>query len=128
MDDTSFDPKRKRFVWGTVLTWTLSTPILIAMFYAFRGLAQEKATGLGEKAVAVAGGFVEGYATFGIILAFVLPVLAIVLLVRSFSGGHRIRSLFSLVYIGWSALTLVLASAFLWMSFIYLPHIARAPR
>ena len=124
MDDTSYDYKRKWFVWGAVLTFTLTVPILIAMFNSFRGISAEKATGL----AAVAGGFLEGYATFGILLAFVLPVAAIVLMVRSFSGGHRMRVLFSVLCIGWSALTLALASGFAWMSLVYLHHVARGPR
>ena len=119
MDDgTSEDRKRKWFLWGTVLTWTLSIPLIIGMFNSFREISSQKATGLG----AVAGGLVEGYATFGLILALVLPVGAIVLLVRSFSGGRRMRALFSLLYICWSALTLVLAGLFVWLVFVYLPR------
>lgn len=101
MDDgSSHDRKRNAFLLGMVLTWTLSIPVIIGMFHSFRGISETKATGLG----AIAGGLAEGYATFGLILAFVLPVGAIVLLVRSFSGGHRMRALFSLLYICWSAL------------------------
>ena len=120
MDDRSYDYKRTRFVWGMVLAFALTVPIFIAMFNSFRGISTENATGL----AAIAFGLLEGYATFGILLAFVLPVLAIVLLVRSFSGGHRIRALLSVLCIGWSALTLALAS----LSFVFLPHIARGLR
>ena len=101
MDDSTYDYKRTRFVWGMVLTFAMTVPVLIAMFYSFRGISQEKATGL----AAVSFGFLEGYATFGILLAFLLPVLTNVLLVRSFSGGHRLRALFSVLCIAWSART-----------------------
>jgi hypothetical protein len=92
------------------------------MFIFFGGIQQEKATGL----AAVAGGISEVYTTFGLILAFVLPVGAIVLLVRSFSGGHRVRTLISVLYICWSAFTLVLAGLLVCVFFIYLPHTSGA--
>jgi hypothetical protein len=107
-----------------VLTFALTVPILIAIFSSFRVMSQEKATGV----AAITGGFLEGYATFGFLLAFVLPVLAIVLLARSFSNGHRIRTLFSVLCISWSALMFALASGSAWMSFVYMPHIAGGPR
>jgi hypothetical protein len=86
MDESStYDRKSQWFLWGTVLTLILSIPFMVGMFIgmfnAFRGISEQKATGLG----AVAGGIAEGYVTFGVILAYVLPVTAIVLLVRSFS-------------------------------------------
>jgi hypothetical protein len=119
MDDSSSDERKaKYFLWGAVLTWTLSVPLVIGIFHAFRGISEQKATGLG----AVAGGVAEAYAIFGLFLAFVLPVGAIVLLVKSFSLGHRMRALFSLLYICWSALALAFAGLFVWLSFIYLPR------
>ena len=70
MDDSFSDErKRKYFLWGTVLTWTLAVPLIIGIFHAFRGISEQKATGLG----AVAGGLAEAYAIFGLFLAFVLP-------------------------------------------------------
>ena len=123
-DSSSNDRTIRWFVWGTVLTSSLSVPLIIGMFYSSRGISEESAAGLG----AVAGGLAEGYATFGLILAFVLPVAAIVLLIRSFSGGHRMRGLFSLLCICWSALMFALAGLFVWMSFIYLPHSAGSLR
>jgi len=125
MDNRSSDDrKRKFFLWGTVLTWTLSIPLIIGVVNAFKGISEEKATGLG----AVAGGFAEAYVTLGVIFGFVLPVGAIVLLVKSFGRGHRMRAIFSLLYIGWSVLTLVLGGLFVWVSLIYLPHTAVIPR
>ena len=89
---------RKPFLWGTVLAAISSIPFIILFFNAFRGIPQNKAIGLG----AVAGGLTEAYATFGFILAFVLPVAAIVLLGRSLSGVTRARQLFSVLFIVWS--------------------------
>jgi F0F1-type ATP synthase membrane subunit c/vacuolar-type H+-ATPase subunit K len=113
---SSDDRKRNYFLWGTALTWALSAPLVIGIFHSFRGISEQKATGLG----AVAGGLAESYAIFGLVLALVLPVGAIVLLVKSFASGHRVRALFSLLYICWSTLTLAFAGLFVWLSFSYL--------
>jgi succinate dehydrogenase hydrophobic anchor subunit len=125
MDDSfSHDRKRKSFFWGMILTGTLSIPLIIVFFNAFKGISAEKATGL----AAMAGGLAEAYVTLGLLLSLVLPVGAIVLLVRSFSAGHRMRALFSLLCICACALTLALAGLFVWGFFIYLPHTAGGPR
>ena len=125
MDESSSDERKtKYFLWGTALTCTLSIPFLIGIFHAFQGISEQKATGVG----AVAGGLAEAYAIFGLFLAFILPVAAIVLLVKSFSGRHSARALVSLLYICWSVLTLAFAGLFVWFSFIYLPHTAGGPR
>jgi len=104
--------KKRLFLWGTVFTWTLSIPLIIGVSNGFKGISEQKATGLG----AVLGALVEAYATLGLILAFVLPVVAIVLLVRSFSKGHPMRAVFSVLYICWTALTFALAGLFVWLS------------
>jgi hypothetical protein len=84
----------------------------------------EKATGL----AAVAGGLAEAYVTLGVLLSLGLPVGAIILLLRSFSAGHRMRALISLLCICACALTLALASLFVWTVLIYLPHTAGGAR
>jgi hypothetical protein len=95
MDDgLSHDRKTKSYFWGTVLTWVLPVPLIIGIFNSFRRISEQTATGLG----AIAGGLAEGYVTFGLILGFVLPVATIVLLMRSFSSGHGMRTLFSILY------------------------------
>jgi hypothetical protein len=119
MDDIlTQERKRKWFVWGTVLTCTLSIPLIIGLSNTFRGIAAEKATGL----AAVAGGLAEAYVTFAAVLAFALPITAIFLLSRSFVRGHAARSLFSLLCICWNALMLALAGLFLWLYLVYLPR------
>jgi hypothetical protein len=97
---------------------------LIGISNAFNGIAKEKATGL----AAVAGGLAEGYLTFGVALAFAMPITAIFLLSRSFARGHGVRSLFSLVCIGWNALMLALAGLFLWLYLVYFPRAGAHPR
>jgi hypothetical protein len=117
MDEITHERKKKQFVWGTVVTCGLSIPIIVGMFSAFRGICTEKATGL----AAVAGGLVEAYVTFAVVLAFLLPVTAIFLLSRSFAKGHGARTLFSLLCICWNALMFALAGLFLWLYSFYLP-------
>ena len=125
MDDIlTHERKRRWFVWGTVVTCTLSIPLIIGMSNAFRGISTEKATGL----AAVAGGLAEAYVTFGAVLAFAMPITAIFLLSRSFARGHGVRSLFSFVCICWNALMLALAGLFLWLYLVYLPRAGAHPR
>jgi hypothetical protein len=116
--------KRRWFVWGTAVTCTLSIPLIIGISNAFNGIAKEKATGL----AAAAGGLAEGYLTFGVALAFAMPITAIFLLSRSFARGHGVRSLFSLVCIGWNALMLALAGLFLWLYLVYFPRAGAHPQ
>jgi hypothetical protein len=119
MDDSlTYDRQRKSFFWGTVLTGTLSIPLIIVFFNAFRGISAEKATGL----AAVAGGLAEAYVTLGVLLSLGLPVVAIILLLRSLSAGHPTRALISILCICACALTLALASLFVWAVLIYPPH------
>jgi cation transport ATPase len=123
-DSLSYDRKRKSFLWGTVLTGTLSIPLIIVFFNAFRGIFVAKATGL----TAVAGGLAEAYVTLGVLLSLGLPVGAIILLLRSFSAGHWMRALISLLCICACAFTLALASVFVWAVLIYLPHTVGSAR
>jgi hypothetical protein len=121
MDDSlSHERKRKSFLWGAILTGTLSIPLVIVFLNVFRGMFAQKATGLS----AVAGGFAEAYVTFGVLLSLGLPVGAIVLLLRSFSAGHRIRALISVLCICACVLILALTGLFVWGTLISLPRIA----
>jgi hypothetical protein len=122
MDDpSSYDRKSWWFLSGLVLTCVLAVPLIIGLSNTFRGISAQKATGIG----AVAGGLTEAYVTFGLLLAFVFPVTAIVLLVKSFSGGHPLRGVLSVLCICWNALTLAFAGLFVWLWFIYLPRLPR---
>ena len=111
-DGSSHDRKMKGFLWGTVFTWALSL-FIIGINICCRGISEQPSTTIP----------VAFYATFGI-LFFVLPGVAIVLLARSFSRGHRMRTLFSILHIGWNAL-IVFAGLFLWVSFVHLSRTMR---
>src|SRR5438445_9179426 len=120
MDDSvSHDRKRKSFLWGAILTGTLSIPLVIVFLNVFRGIFAPKAIGIS----AVAGGLAEAYVTLGVLLSLGLPVGAIVLLLRSFSAGHRIRALISVLCICACVLILALTGLFVWGTIIYLPRI-----
>jgi hypothetical protein len=118
------DRARKWFLWGIALGWIPSLPLIIGFLNAFRGISEQKATGLG----AVAGGLAETYLTFGMIVTVVSEMAAIVLLIRSFSRGHLGRGTVAVLSIGWSLLMLLLFGLFVWMFFVHLPHAAAPPR
>jgi hypothetical protein len=90
------DLDKKRFAWGLGLTWV---PVLVAVvpgfISAFRGIGQEKATGLG----AVAGGYAESLAMFGIVAFVMCQVAAIVLLARGVKRDQWGRSMVAVVSI-----------------------------
>jgi hypothetical protein len=109
------DIKRKRFLWGVCLAWTpflfLIIPTAVGLSSAFRGISREKATGL----AAVVGGLVEFFSTFGLAAILVFEVAAIILLLRTFSGGRPVRALFSVISICCSGFMLTILCLFLWL-------------
>lgn len=117
------DPRRGGFVWGLVLVWAPAVPLIIGMSNMFRGISENKATGLG----AVAGGLIEAYLIFGFIAAVAFQAGGIVLLARSFSAGGRARAFFSLMSIAWSMFALVLAGVVLWLRFVFVTQVATHP-
>ena len=121
MDIQTDDIKRKRFLWGVCLAWTpflfLTIPTAIGIFSALRGISREKATGL----AATAGGLVESLSTFGLVATLVFEVAAIILLLRTFSGGRPVRALFSVISICCSGFMLTILGLFLWL-FVFRPH------
>lgn len=104
------DRRQRWFLWGMVLAGISSIPLVIGILHSFRGVSENQATGLG----AVAGGFTEVYSIFGLILAFLLPFAAIVLLAKSFAEGRRARSFVSVVSICWCALMLAIPAWVAW--------------
>jgi len=100
---------KKRFLWGALLAWSPWVPAMIGFGYAFIGIGNSKATGL----AAVVGGMVEMLVWWGIAALFISQVMAIVWLVRSFSGTHVLRSLIAATSILASGLMLFLVCAFL---------------
>jgi hypothetical protein len=113
------DPlKKRRAIWGVLLSWTPWLPTIIGLGSAFRGIAKEKATGL----AAVAGGLTETFLLFGLLATVVFEVAAIILLVRAFEPGHWLRSLFLAFSLCLSGLMLLLFGAFLWSSWFQMHH------
>jgi hypothetical protein len=119
-----YDRRKAWFLWGMVLVGTSSILFLGMFFNAFRGMAQDKATGL----AAVAGGLTEAYVTFGLILTFVLPIASVVLLGRSLSGANRMRKLFSLLFIVWSSFIFLLYGLCAWFFFVQMPRLVTGHR
>jgi hypothetical protein len=111
MDIQTDGIKRKRFLWGLALAWTPFLFLIIPLFSAFNGIAREKATGL----AAVGGGLVEFFSTFGLAATLVFEVAAIILLLRTFSGGRPVRALFSVISICCSGFMLTILGLFLWL-------------
>jgi hypothetical protein len=109
---------RRRLLWGAALAWAPWVPTLISLGYAFRGVSNSKATGL----AAVMAGLAELFVVWGIVAMLVGQVLAIVLLIRTFSAAHWMRTLFSLMSIAMSALMLVLVGLLVWAAW-YESHV-----
>jgi uncharacterized MAPEG superfamily protein len=105
------DQDQKRFAWGVGLAWL---PVLLgvvpALVNAFRGVSQEKATGL----AAVAGGFAEALAIYGLIAFVACQVAAIVLLARGMRREAWGRSMVALVSIVCSVGILALTALGTW--------------
>ena len=113
------DAKSRRFWWGLLLVW--GTFLLVALpgfLNAFRGISEQKATGMG----ASAGAMSESFATFGFLVSLVFQVTAIIFLSRTFSKEHPARGLLSLISIGCSVLMLLLSGLFGWTAWIGLSH------
>jgi hypothetical protein len=109
---------KKRFLWGALLAWMpialLLTLVLPGMYREF---ANQKQTGLG----AIAGRLSEYFLTFGLVAALAFSIISIVMLLRSFSRGHWIRSLFSALSICLSLMLIAMFSLYVWVVF-FLQH------
>jgi hypothetical protein len=123
-EGSSHDRPRKWFLWGALLASVSSIPFFIVFFNFLRTLSLDKATGL----AAVAGGLTEVYVTFGLIMTFVLPLAAIVLLSRSFSKGNLTHKVLSLLFILWSGFILLLYGVGGWFFFVEFPRMASGHR
>lgn len=87
-------------------------PAAIAFISAFAQMSSQRATGLG----AVAGGFAEVLATFGLVVIVGSEVTAIVMLLRTLTRGHPIRTIVSIISIGCGGLLLFWLGLFLWFA------------
>lgn len=106
------DLKKRRFLWGVGLAWAPWIPTLVGIGYAFRGILEQKATGIGV----LAGGLTEMFVLWGIGAILIGQVAAIILLVRAFTPGHWARGLFSVLSICLSGFTLLLVFFFAWLT------------
>jgi hypothetical protein len=105
------DPEKKRFVWGIALAWVpMMLTIVPTLFSAFRGIGQEKATGLG----AIAGSFAEAMVTFGLLSFVVCQIAGIVLLAGGIRREQWGRSMTAVVTIVCSVGILALTSLATW--------------
>lgn len=102
------DPEKKRFAWGIGLAWVPIALLIVPSL--FRGISQEKATGL----AAVAGGIAEALSMFGLIAFVVCELAAIVLLLRVVKREQWRRSLVAVVSLVCSVIFLVLTGLAIW--------------
>ena len=92
MDYDTETAGRTKFRWGLLLAWIpllfFIVPTVIGFVNAFVSITNQRATGL----AAVAGGFAEVLATFGLVAVVGSEVAAIVMLMRSLSRSHPMRT------------------------------------
>jgi hypothetical protein len=91
------DQKTEQFRWGMVLAWVTLIPLMYGCFNSFKGISEQKATGL----AAVAGRIAEAFATFGLVAFVAMEVYAVVLLVRSMCGASWERRALCILSIAW---------------------------
>jgi hypothetical protein len=107
------DPaKKKQFLWGVLLAWIPWLPALIGLGNALVGISKEKATGL----AVVTGAMAETFVSAGLLATVAFEVAAIIILLRAFEHGHRLRSLLLAFSICMSVLMLLLSGLFVWLS------------
>jgi hypothetical protein len=109
--------KSKQFRCGILLAWAPMIPLMYGCFKMFRGVSEQKATGLG----AVAGGLAASLLVYGLLALVATEVYAIVLLSRSASGGGFGRSLVSVLSIAWCVVVLLWVSFAVWFFYIKRP-------
>ena len=112
------DRKTKQFRWGMVLTWTTLIPLMYGCINSFKGISEQKATGL----AAVAGGIAEAFAMFGLVATVGIEVYAIVLLVRSMSEASWERRALCILSIAWCSCILLFFGFGAWFLYSLTRH------
>ena len=111
--------QKKRFRYGLLLAWVplifFIVPTAIGIIRAIAQVSSEKATGLG----AVAGGVAEVAATFGLVVIVASEVVGIVMLVRTSSLNHPIRTVIAIVSVVSSGLLLLVLGLFMWFAIVH---------
>jgi hypothetical protein len=109
----------KRLRAGLILVWIpllfFIVPTAIGIIRAFAEIAAQKQTGLG----AVAGGFTEMVVTFGLVVIIGSQIAAIVMLLRTLSRSHLIRTIVAIISICCSGLLLLALGLSLWTSTVH---------
>jgi hypothetical protein len=95
-----------------VLVWAPGIPIGLGVGGALVIVSGQKATGIGVAAYSLT----ELFVVCGVGAILITQVTALVFLVRAFSAGHWVRSLFSVLSICLSGIMLILVGFFLWIS------------
>lgn len=115
MPEQVIDPKRNRFLWGLAVGWFTLVPLVYGCANAFKGVTEQKATGIGV----IAGGIVEVCAIVGAFVLLVSPMIAIYLLVTSWSRGQAARNILALITMAWSGFTLFIILGAAWMILLF---------
>jgi hypothetical protein len=116
MEGNAETASAKRLRVGLLLTWIpllfLIVPTAIGIIRAFAEIAMQKQAGLG----AIAGGTTESIMTFGLVAIVGSQGTAIVMLLRTLSRSHPIRTMVAIFSICCSGLllTMVIFGLFVW--------------
>jgi hypothetical protein len=110
--------QKKTFRYGLLLIWIpLLFFIVPAAIGVVRAITQvgEKATGLAF----VAGGVAEVAAMFGLVMIVASEAVGIVMLVRTSSRNHPIRTVVAIVSVVCSGLLLLVLGLFSWFAIVH---------
>jgi hypothetical protein len=111
--------QKKRFRYGLLLAWVpllfFIVPTAIGIIRAIAQVSSEKATGL----AVVAGGVAEVASTFGLLVIVASEVVGIVMLVRTSSRNHLIRTVVAIASVVCSGLLLLVLGLFLWFAIVH---------
>jgi hypothetical protein len=111
--------QKKRFRYGLFLAWVpllfFIVPTAIGIIRAIAQVSSEKATGL----AVVAGGVAEVASTFGLLVIVASEVVGIVMLVRTSSRNHLIRTVVAIASVVCSGLLLLVLGLFLWFAIVH---------
>lgn len=111
-DIARVDRRKKWFVWGMLLTGMSSVPVAIGLVYSHRLASAAKP----EDVTGAAAGFAEVYSVFGLLLAFLLPFAAIILLAKSLAEEERTRRVLSIICICWGAIMMAIPAWVIWFT------------
>lgn len=110
-DSSPIDQKqRSRFRWGVLLAWSFPVVfVIVNIFIIIPLISRQRTTG------AVAGGVYAAFEHFGIVIAIIFQITAIVLLIRAWPGGQSPgRTLICFVSICCALLILFICGAAVW--------------